>query len=210
MANVEPLPAGESRELEEARPSAGARLRSAAVEIITTVALALVIYLVVQTFVVQTYQVHQQSMVPTLLPGQHLLVDKLTPRIDDYSRGDVVVFHPPASEEDDTPFIKRIIGVVGDRVEIRSGGVFINGTRLDEPYLEPEETTRADCGDATWQIEQGELFLMGDHRTQSQDSRCFGPVEVSQVIGRAWLRFWPLDTFSILPTPTYPSLIATQ
>ena len=194
--------------MSDSRPSAGSRVRNAIVETITTVVLAVVIYLVVQTFVVQTYQVHQQSMVPTLRPGQHLLVDKLTPRFDDYSRGDVVVFRPPETDMDDTPFIKRIIGVAGDRVEIRGGNVIVNGVQLPEPYLSDDGPTTPTGGESSWTVPEGGLFVMGDHRSASEDSRSFGPVGIDRVIGRAWLRFWPIDTLTILATPTYPDVLA--
>ncbi len=184
------------------------RLRNALVEVITTVALAVVIYLVVQTFVVQTFQVQQVSMVPTIQPGEHLLVDKLTPRFDDYSRGDVVVFRAPGTAQDETPFIKRVIGVGGDRVELEGGAVLVNGVALDEGYI-ARGPTEPDCGEDAWSVPEGELFLMGDHRNQSQDSRCFGTVGVERVVGRAWLRFWPLDTLTILATPSYPDVPAT-
>ncbi len=184
------------------------RLRNALVEIITTVALAIVIYLVVQTFVVQTYQVQQVSMVPTIQPGEHLLVDKLTPRFDDFSRGDVVVFRAPGTAADETPFIKRVIGVGGDRVELSDGAVLVNGVAIDEDYI-ARGPTEPDCGEDAWSVPDGELFLMGDHRSQSQDSRCFGTVGVDRVVGRAWLRFWPLDTLTILSTPSYPDVPAT-
>ncbi|MEO7118896.1 MAG: signal peptidase I [Candidatus Limnocylindrales bacterium] len=184
----------------------GYRLRGAVIEVITTAILAVVIYLVVQTFVVQTYQVKMESMVPNLLPDQHVLVDKLTPRFDDYSRGDVVVFHPPADEDvDGTPFIKRIIGVGGDHIEIRGGAVIVNGVQLPEPYIARDGLTEPTGGQNEWDVPEAELFLLGDHRSQSEDSRSFGTVRVSSVIGRAWLRFWPISTFTILPTPTYPA-----
>lgn len=184
-------------------PSKGSRLTGALVELATTAILAIVIYLVVQTFVVQTYRVEMQSMVPSLQDGQHLLIDKLTPRFDDYSRGDVVVFQPPGSRRDETPFIKRVIGVAGDRVEINGGGVVVNGVRLEEPYVATDGPTVPECDDSAWNVPQGEIFVLGDHRSASRDSRCFGTVSVGNVIGRAWVRFWPLDGLSILPTPTY-------
>jgi signal peptidase I len=203
------LSAGQDVAVSEAPDSTRTRLRNALVEIITTVVLAVVIYLVVQTFVVQTFQVQQVSMVPTIQPGEHLLVDKLTPRFDDYSRGDVVVFRAPGTAEDETPFIKRIIGVGGDRVEIADGGVLVNGVALDEDYV-ARGTTEPDCGESVWNVPQGEIFLMGDHRNQSQDSRCFGTVAVDRVVGRAWLRFWPLDSLTILTTPAYPDVPAAS
>jgi signal peptidase I len=184
------------------------------VEIFETLILTLIIFVVIQTFVAQPYKVQQQSMEHTLEPEQYVLVDKLTPRFDTYKRGDIVVFTPPPDwvQEDNTPFIKRVIGLGGDTVEVRDGRVVINNHNFDEPYLfapspsEPTEPTTVPTGDERWVIPQGEVFLMGDHRQNSADSRQFGPVPVAQVIGRAWLRYWPLDTFGILPTPTYPDL----
>ena len=104
-----------------------------------------------------------------------------------------------------------MVGVGGNTVHIQDGAVFVNGIKLVEPYVfkeadgqtQPTET----LGDAdTWVIPDGQLMLMGDHRGNSADSREFGPVDVSAVIGRAWLRYWPLNTFEIIQTPTHPEL----
>ena len=185
-------------------------------EIVETLVLTLIIFLVIQNFVAQPYQVKQQSMERTLEPEQYVLVDKLTPRFDTYKRGDIVVFKPPEDwGEDDTPFIKRVIGEGGDTVEIRDDGhVYVNDVELDEPYVYADENgdpqaTTAPLDQTTWTIPEGELFLMGDHRSNSADSRTFGPVEVDQVIGRAWLRYWPAGVFGVLDTPTYPDLAPT-
>ena len=106
------------------------------IEVVETLVLTLVIFFVIQNFIAQPYQVQQQSMEQTLEPGQYVLVDKLTPRWDEYNRGDIVVFNPPASwTTDPTPFIKRVIGEPGDTVEVRDDGlVYVNGAALDEPY----------------------------------------------------------------------------
>jgi signal peptidase I len=188
-------------------------------EIVETLVLTLIIFLVIQTFVAQPYKVQQQSMEHTLEPDQYVLVDKLTPRFDTYKRGDIVVFKPPPdwAQEDGTPFIKRVIGLGGDTVEIHDGNVYINHTKIDEPYIykaapgDPPQPTTVPGDENRWVIPTGDLFLMGDHRSNSADSRTFGPVTDGQVIGRAWLRYWPLDVFGILATPTYPELApATQ
>jgi len=175
--------------------------------------LTLVIFLVIQNFVAQPYQVKQQSMQQTLEPEQYVLVDKLTPRFDDYKRGDIVVFNPPENwAGDGTPFIKRVIGIGGDQLEIRDDGyVYVNDTRLDEKtYLfavdgEPQRTD-APLDGAHWLVEEGEFFVMGDHRSNSADSRVFGPISRGDIIGRAWLRYWPFNAFGILQTPTHPEL----
>jgi signal peptidase I len=186
-------------------------------EIVETLVLTLIIFLVIQTFVAQPYKVQQQSMEHTLEPDQYVLVDKLTPRFDTYDRGDIVVFTPPDDwvQDDGTPFIKRVIGLGGDTVEIRDGDVFINGTMIKEPYLyasepgDPPQPTTVPGDEQRWVVPTDELFLMGDHRSNSADSRTFGPVPSEQVIGRAWLRYWPINVFGILPTPTYPELAPT-
>jgi signal peptidase I len=190
------------------RPALGCLL-----EIVETLVLTLLIFVVIQNFIAQPYKVQMNSMERTLEPDQYVLVDKLTPRFDPYNRGDIVVFDPPADWGDrGTPYIKRVIGEPGDKVEIRDDGlVYVNGFVLVEPYLYADDggnsqVTTAPLDAATWTVPVGELFLMGDHRQSSSDSRTFGPVPIDRVIGRAWLRYWPINTFGILQTPTYPDV----
>jgi signal peptidase I len=180
-------------------------------EVVETLVLTVVIFLGIQTFVAQPYKVQQGSMENTLLPEQYVLVDKLTPHWASYSRGDIVVFDPPESWTaggSGVPFIKRVIGLPGDRVEIHGGHVFVNSVELDEPYIFedngiPQTTEPAIGGESQWLVPAGDLLVMGDHRQDSADSRTFGPIEIGHVIGRAWLRYWPFDVFGILPTPSY-------
>ncbi len=189
------------------RPAVGCLL-----EILETLVLTFLIFWVIQSFIAQPYRVQQESMMRTLEPDQYVLVDKLTPRFDTYKRGDIVVFNPPQNwvQEGSEPYIKRVIGIGGDSIQLKDGDVYVNGTKIDEPYVYQEngkgQPTEALSGVDHWVVPQGQLFLMGDHRGNSADSREFGPVDLSAVIGRAWLRYWPLDTFSILQTPTYPEL----
>jgi signal peptidase I len=182
------------------------------IEIVETLVLTLIIFFVIQTFVAQPYRVQQQSMEQTLEPDQYVLVDKLTPRFDAYKRGDIVVFNPPKSwvQSNGQPYIKRIIGIGGDKIELKDGKVLLNGIALLEPYVYADngvtQPTEDLMGAGTWLVPDGQLFLMGDHRGNSADSREFGPVDISTVIGRAWLRYWPVDTFEIIPTPSHPEL----
>ena len=180
-------------------------------ELLETLLLTVVIFLVVQLFAAQPYQVQQESMENTLMPDQYVLVDKLTQQFSEYHRGDVVVFNPPPGWTQDpggSPFIKRVIGVGGDKVEVRDGEVYVNGKALVEPYLfadapgDPPEPTVAT--QESWTVPAGQLFVLGDHRAVSEDSLAFGTVPVSSVIGRAWLRYWPISVFGVLQTPTYP------
>jgi signal peptidase I len=193
-------------------PAPGSRSRRARgclFELVETVVLTVLIFLGIQTFVAQPFQIQQQSMENTLQPDQYVLVDKLTPRWSPYARGDIVVFDPPEelAGAGRVPFIKRVVGLPGDHVELRDGQVFVNDVALDEPYIfeedgVPQPTEPSPEGATDWRVPTGELFLLGDHRRESEDSRVFGTIEVSHIIGRAWLRYWPLDTFGILPRPS--------
>ncbi|TAL11824.1 MAG: signal peptidase I [Chloroflexota bacterium] len=180
------------------------------IEILETLVLTVVIFFGIQGFVAQPFRVAGDSMERTALPNQYVLVDKLTPNWAPYARGDIVVLKPPERYADPAgePFIKRVIGLPGDHVELRDGTVFVNGTALDEPYVYAEGGVRQGTdpmpgGPSAWDVPRTELLVMGDRRRASADSRMFGPIEISQVIGRAWLRYWPIDAFGILPAPIY-------
>jgi signal peptidase I len=173
-------------------------------EVVETLVLTIIIFLVIQNFVAQPYRIEQMSMEQTLEPGQYVLIDKLSPRWADYARGDVVVFWPPDTEHD-VPFIKRVIGLPGDRVEIKDGSVYVNDVELDEPYVFEGPTEASVLGDVVV-VPPDSYFAMGDHRSDSTDSRVFGFIARDDIIGRAVVRYWPLSTFKILQTPTYPGV----
>ncbi len=194
------------------------------IEIAETLILTIVIFWLIQTFVAQPYKVQQQSMEPTLEPDQYVLVDKITPKFDSYSRGDVVVFNPVAHEDatcaspiepdslnDLVPYIQRVNGEPGDLVELRDGDVYVNGALVDEPYVHGQETM-PQSNDESWTVQDGRLFVMGDNRQNSQDSRSeqIGEICTNDVIGRAVVRYWPIDTLGILQTPTYPNVPSAQ
>jgi signal peptidase I len=178
-------------------------------EVLETLVLTIVIFLLIQNFVAQPYQVEQESMEHTLAPGQYVLVDKLTPRFSDYTRGDIIVFNPPGQPTTGpqaVPFIKRIIGLPGDRIDFRSGKVYVNGVQLAEPYLYDDQPTQAGALGSTVVVPPGSYFGMGDHRADSTDSRVFGFISRSDIIGRAWLRYWPITDLGILSTPVYANV----
>lgn len=180
------------------------RARGCLFELVETLVLTVLIFLGIQTFVAQPYRVEGGSMESTLEPDQYVLIDKLTTRWSPYARGDIVVLDPPEeAAQGGTPFIKRVIGLEGDRVELRDGAVYVNGSRLDEPYVYreggvPQRTEALFNGESAWTVPAGSVFVLGDHRGNSSDSRAFGPIEVAHVLGRAWLRYWPVDVFGPL------------
>lgn len=206
----------------DAQPSPPRRRLGCALEIVETLVLTLVIYLVIHNFVAQPFEVEQTSMVPTINPGEYVLIDKISPRFQDYQRGDIVVFQPPEGfGQGGVPFIKRVIGLPGDTVSLENGRVFVtpaggNPVRLDEPYVvraidggAADTLPKNADGTSSWTIEAGTYFVMGDNRPESQDSRYFGPVDRELIIGRAWLRYFPLDRVGFMTHPTYAGLSAS-
>jgi signal peptidase I len=158
---------------------------------------ALLVALVVRTTLVQAFWIPSPSMEPTLQEGDRVLVNKLSYRLHDVHRGDIVVFErPPAAESADPAhdipdLIKRVIGLPGDTIEARADGfVYINDHRLDESYL-PDGTRTTNL--PRQEVPEGEVFVMGDNRTNSADSREFGPIDEDLIVGRAFIRIWPLD-----------------
>jgi signal peptidase I len=188
-------------------------------EIVETLVLTLVIYLLIHNFIAQPFEVEQRSMIPTIFENEYVLIDKLTPRFNDYERGDIVVFQPPPDyEQSGVPFIKRVIGLPGDTVTLDNGRVFItpdggDRVQLMEDYLvrdargRPAVTQPKDAeGTTQWTVAPGEYFVMGDNRPESQDSRFFGPIDSELIVGRAWLRYFPLDRVGFVSRPEYPGL----
>ncbi|HEY6117357.1 MAG TPA: signal peptidase I [Candidatus Dormibacteraeota bacterium] len=184
---------------ERAAGAAGSEPRSAASsllrEIAEVIVLAVILYFGI-SFAIQAVHVEGLSMFATLDNDDYLIANKIDYRLHAPERGDIIILRPPTNNS--TDFIKRIIGLPGERVLIRSGVVYINGHRLVEPYL-PEEWVTSN----NWPIDNpnGEVmppnqyFVMGDNRNRSQDSRFFGPITRDRIDGKAWFRIWPLGSF---------------
>jgi signal peptidase I len=166
---------------------------SMARELIETVVLSLIIFLLIRQ-VVQNYRIENHSMEPNFYEGQFVLVNKLAYRLGQPERGDVVVFHNPSNTSED--YIKRIIGLPGDTVEVQNASVLVNG----QPLVEDFPHNSISPGDYMPPVIVGEnqLFVMGDNRPNSSDSRVFGPISQDLAVGQAWLRIWPLDKFGLV------------
>lgn len=217
-----PVDAGEAT----AEPKAAKR-PSAIREIVETLLLAFLIFVAVRALVLN-FRVDGSSMVPNLQDQEMLLVNRnvyfhfdlngvldalpLVERDGERivypfhppERGDIIVFEPPTVST--KPYIKRVIGLPGETVEIRDGNVYIDGQLLDEPYIQDGITdcNRANC--SPWTVGEGEVFVMGDNRRNSTDSRIFGPISVDSIIGKAWLTYWPAGEFGLVPHFDYPEL----
>jgi signal peptidase I len=175
--------------------------------------LALAIALVIKTFVAQAFFIPSESMLPTLKVGDRVIVEKIGYRIGDPARGDIVVFEREADPQAPEPglwtrvgdsfrelfglpvagredLIKRVIAVEGDRIEARDGAVFVNGRRIDEPFLS-DDTVTSDFSVTT--VPPDTVWVMGDNRAGSGDSRGFGPVPLDEIVGEAVFIVWPLS-----------------
>jgi signal peptidase I len=182
-------------------------------EIVETLLLAALIFFLVR-LVVLNFRVDGQSMTPNLDNEQMLLVNRNAYQFVDWQgnkfypfdppeRGDIVVFNPPTESE--KPYIKRIIGLPGDEVTFNNGQVYVNGHMLEEDYIEDRtRCQRDDYCDVI--VPEGQIFVLGDHRSNSSDSRVFGPVPIENVIGKAWLSYWPVSDIGFVPHEEYTDI----
>jgi len=174
-------------------------------EWITVIGVALLIAFVVRGFVLQQFYISGPSMESTMFQNNRVLVNKLSYRLHDIHRGDVVVFDRATTdgvEVQHDDLIKRVIGVAGDSVSIAGCVVSVNGSEIEEPYLNDYDLAQPNLEDrcrvpemASTSVEPGHLFVMGDNRPQSFDSRMFGTIEEDLVVGRAFVIIWPLGSF---------------
>lgn len=168
-----------------------------ALEWIAIVAGALVVALVVKTFLIQAFFIPSLSMYDTLDKGDRVLVNKLSYRLHEIRRGDIIVFERPEGVPDNgiKDLIKRVIGLPGETIEARDGRVFVDGKRIEEGYLANGVTT-VNLDRQT--IPEDHVFVMGDNRGNSEDSRVFGPISDELVVGRAFVLVWPINQVHLL------------
>ena len=162
-------------------------------EIAQMLVMALVLYFIIDS-VVGRVRVQKISMEPTLLPGEILLVNKLEYKFGKIERGDIVTFHYPLDPKID--YVKRVIGLPGDKVVVKDSQVWVNDQELFEPYISaPPEYN------GVWEVPEGNLFVLGDNRNPSADSHVWGFVPLKNVIGKAFAVYWPVTKIRGLPTP---------
>lgn len=173
-------------------------------DILQTIVLALSLFVISYLFLFQPHQVRGSSMAQNFTNDDFLLTDKISYRFQSPGRGDVIVFRAPPSEpcsEEECEYIKRIVGLPGDTIEIKDEAYYVNGKKLLEPYLKPGTETRPGLyltEGKVLKLDEGEYFASGDNRTQSHDSRSFGPIKREAIIGKAWLRYWPTSKFGFV------------
>jgi signal peptidase I len=199
-AQAERLPSIDS---ERGQPAEGERVslartfggRSLLREVLETVLLTLIIFLVLNT-ATGRFQVRGSSMEPTLHDGQYLVIGKLVYWVHPPERGDIIVFEPPTNPSDD--YIKRIVGLPGEQIEIQGGAVWVDGVLLEEPYTNPGSYSGA------WSLRAEEYFVLGDNRNNSSDSHNWGVLPEENVVGKAWLCYWPPERWGLVTHHTFP------
>jgi signal peptidase I len=186
--------------------STGRRVWLFFLDFVETIVIALAIFVVVYRFLFQPHQVKGNSMFDNFHNGEYLLTDKISYQFKEPLHGDVVVFKAPGNEDYD--YIKRIVGLPGDRVMVKDGRVYLNGQLLDESgYLDSRIRTRSGAyarEGLTLTVPQGAYFVLGDNRDNSSDSRDWGAVPHENMVGRAWVRYWPLNKLGVVEK--YPKL----
>jgi signal peptidase I len=175
------------------------------VELVGVVVVAILVALLLRTFVVATYSIPSGSMEPTLQIGDRIVVNKLSYHLHGVDRGNIVVFSTPPTEDCAGPtvsdLVKRVIGSPGEIISLADGRVYINGHVLPEPYLPPDLRNDTYPGPSNavyslhhaYRIPAGDVFVMGDDRPQSCDSRYWGPIRESTIVGKVDMRIWPLS-----------------
>ena len=180
--------------------TAAARGNTILRDIAETIALFLVVFTLSQVFL-GNFMIEQVSAVPNFMPGERILVDKVIYRVTGLHRGDMIV---GKWSHDPTDVFKRVIGLPGERVEIRDNRVLIDGKPIEEPYLlAPDAVIGTRSFEYAWVLGPDEYFVMGDNRMHSGDSRSRGPMKAEDIVGRAWLRYWPLPRFLLISGVDY-------
>jgi signal peptidase I len=162
-------------------------------DIAETIALFVVVFTLSQVLL-GNFIIEQHSAYPHYVPGDRILVDKVFYHLGGLQRGDMIVGR---WKNDPTEVFKRVIGTPGETVQIEGNKVLINGKVLPEPYLEPDVFTIA-SGPSSWTLGTDEYFVMGDNRMDSGDSRIYGPMKAADIVGKAWVRYWPFDKFKLI------------
>lgn len=172
-----------------------------------TAAGVVAVFFIVYLFFVQPHQVDGRSMATTFKDGEYVLTDKISYKSREPQRGEVVVFKaPPAAQcpaGTGCDYIKRIIAVAGDTIEVKNGAMWLNGQRLEEPYIHGVTTEPgAYTLNRTVTIQPGEYFVSGDNRPHSSDSRVWGPITMNEIVGRVFFRYWPANVLGPIGTET--------
>ncbi|MCG9968477.1 signal peptidase I [Pelotomaculum terephthalicicum JT] len=176
----------------------GSKIKEIFFDWIKIIVAAIVLSLFVRNYVAEAKWIPSESMLPTLKVGDHIIIDKLFYKLNGaggINRGDIVVFNPPQSANlSEKVLIKRVVGLPGETISVKSGSVYINGKQINEPYI----LEKSSMDFAPLEIPDNEIFVMGDNRNISYDSRFWGPLPLANIIGKAEFRYYPINEMGII------------
>lgn len=178
------------------------KLGSFLIEILQVIVFAISIFLFIYLLIMQPHKINGSSMEPNFHDGEYLLTDKVSYRFGDPQRGEVIVFKAPPDFTEE--FIKRIIGLPGDKIMIKDGKTYLNGQEINEFYLPDYFITQAGkvvTEGTEYTVPEGTYLVFGDNRNHSYDSRNFGPISRDKIVGRAWFIYWPPTNMGIISYP---------
>ena len=180
------------------------RLGAFFLDVLEVIVFAVGIFFFIYLLIMRPHKISGQSMMPNFQDGEFLLTEKVTYYTRNPVRGDVVVFMPPVSTTDE--FIKRVVGLPGEKIMIKDGKVYINAELLPESYV--ADTVKTAGGTflsdgKEYEVPADQYFVLGDNRPNSSDSRYWGPITKKAMSGRAWISYWPIDRSGVVPIPDY-------
>lgn len=185
----------------EEKPSFWENFKNNFAEAVEFIAVMAAIFIFIRLIVAEPHKVSGSSMVPNFHDGDFLITNKLATRISELARGEVIILKNP--RDNNVVFIKRIIGLPKDKVMVKDGKVYVNDREINEPYLPDGTITNGQSylqSGVEILVPEGQYFVMGDNRGGSSDSREWGPVQKDLIIGQAYLRYWPIQKFTVIKT----------
>lgn len=170
-------------------------------EFIKTVIVIVILAAIIRLFVIQPFIVDGQSMEPNFQNNDYLITEKISFHLQQINHGEVIILRPP--DNPSVNYLKRVIGIPGDTVDIKDGDVYVNGQKLTEPYIDGQKTLTTNNEEMKTALRESEYFVMGDNRNHSRDSRELGPIPKQNIISHVWIRLFPFNQIKIIKDPKF-------
>ena len=168
-------------------------------EFLKTVIIIVILAAVIRLFIIQPFIVDGQSMEPSFQNNDYLITEKITFKLHEPTRGEIIILRPP--DNPSVNYLKRVIGIPGDTIIIKDGAVTVNDQKIDEPYTDGQKTLTVNGQELKTTLRDSEFFVMGDNRNHSRDSRELGPIPIQNIVSHVWIRLYPFNQVKIFGTP---------
>lgn len=168
-------------------------------EFLKTVIIIVILAAVIRLFIIQPFIVDGQSMEPNFQNNDYLITEKVTFKLHEPARGEVIILRPP--DNPSVNYLKRVIGIPGDTIDIKNSDVYVNGQKLSEPYIDGQKTVTVNGEELKTALKENEFFVMGDNRNHSRDSRELGPIPSQNIVSHVWIRLYPFNQIKVFTDP---------